>query len=91
MSIRNCPACVPAAEIVVPESAGRNRNRNKEEKLQVILPSAPLALGVADGNVTDDDNVHHKSLGIKDYFLDRHKHSAVAAEHQWHFPIGMIP
>jgi hypothetical protein len=57
----------------------------------VILPSAPLALGVANGNVTDNENVHHKWLEIKHYFIDRHKHSAVVAEHQSHFPVGMMP
>ena len=63
---------MPTAEIVVPESAGRNRNRDKEEELQVIFPSAPLALGVANGNVTDDENVRKKSMEIKDYFPDQH-------------------
>jgi len=38
----------------------------------VILLSAPLALEVANGNVTDEEAIHHKSLEIKDYFLDRH-------------------
>lgn len=60
---------MPTAEIVVPESAARDRNRDKEEELQVILPSAQLALG---GNVTDDANVRHQSLENKDYFLDQH-------------------
>ena len=59
MSINNC---VPTVEIVVPESAARDRNRDKEEKFLVILLPAPLALGVANGNVTDAEAIHHKSL-----------------------------
>jgi hypothetical protein len=41
--------------------------------------------------VADDEAFHHKSLEIKDYFLDRYEYWDVAAGHQSHFPVGMMP
>ena len=57
--------------MVVPESTGKDRNRDKKEELPVILLLEPSALGVANGNVTDDEAIHYESPEIKDYFLDR--------------------
>ena len=68
----------------------RPKSRQRREDSS-DTPIGAVSAGVAKGNVADDEAVHHKSREIKDYFLDRHEYWDVAAGHQSHFSVGMIP